>query len=168
VKAKEGLYQIEIKYHVVKKLFNPNVGWEVLVDIDPMERGKGRYNTDAKRKICEDYYNKLVNLGVNIGKHQQYGRVDIFARKGYEETHLVEVEGYSSRQIDQALFSALGQLLLYMNNDFDKIEYGLAIPNTHNWTKYIDKIPFYIREKLRINLYKVDNDGVEVVNYWRR
>lgn len=35
------MYQLEVKRHLVEYQFSPADGWEVTVDVDAMERGRG-------------------------------------------------------------------------------------------------------------------------------
>ena len=54
------------------------------------------------------------------------------ARKPGTETVVIEVEGESSRQKEQAVYSAFGQIVLLMRPDTN-VRYGIAVPDTPSW-----------------------------------
>ena len=68
---------------------------------------------------------------------------------------LVEVEGESGRQREQALYSALGQLLLSMKIWNDQVTYGIAVPDTREWWCQLQKIPLELTKRLRLWRYSV-------------
>ncbi len=138
-------------------------GWDVTLDIDSMERGeKGQHPPDKKARAreCEDW---LRAQRVKIGAHPPYGRVDLVATKEEVGTFVVEVEGDSSRQKEQAMYSALGQLLLSMVNTASSTRYVLAVPDSEQWTRQLEKVPVRVRELLRLQLWVVSEAGVRVV-----
>ena len=71
----------------------------------------------------------------------------------------MEVEGESKRQKEQALYSALGQIVLQMKAHCD-IRYGLAVPDTPAWERQMGKIPGYICDRLSLTLWLVSATGV--------
>ncbi|MDP1780176.1 MAG: hypothetical protein Q8K73_07870, partial [Anaerolineales bacterium] len=104
------MYQLEVKRWLVEYRFPPSEGWKVYVDIDSMERANGGQHKPDKKVHAEDAEKALVVLGVTIGSHPNYGRADIVAEHPKHGIYIVEVEGTSSRQKEQAVYSALGQL----------------------------------------------------------
>ena len=121
------MYQLEVKRYLVEHLFPPTDGWEVTVDVDAMERAKGGCHPPDKQERTRRAEDWLEGEGVRIGAHSHFGRADLVASKPGAATVVVEVEGHSSRQKEQALYSALGQAVLLMKTD-GEIRYGLAVP----------------------------------------
>jgi len=111
------MYQLEVKRFLVEHKFRPNGGWEVVVDVDAMERAKGGKHPPDKRRRAAIAVEWLISAGVSIGKHPTFGRADIVASMPGGETFVIEVEGQSSRQPEQAMYSALGQIVLLMNGE---------------------------------------------------
>jgi hypothetical protein len=68
---------------------------------------------------------------------------------------LVEVEGESGRQREQALYSSLGQLLLSMKIWSDDLAYGIAVPDTREWWRQLAKIPLDLTKRLNLWRYSV-------------
>ncbi|MBU0967891.1 MAG: hypothetical protein KKA54_16075 [Proteobacteria bacterium] len=135
------MYQLEVKHQLVKHLFSPSDGWEVLVDIDAMERAKGpQHKPDKKEKVLAAEL-ALKFLGVDFGSHKEHGRVDIYAAHPEKGVFLIEVEGKSSKQKEQAMYSAIGQIVLMMNTTENDVTYGLAVPDLPEWEHQIQKIP---------------------------
>jgi hypothetical protein len=106
---------------------------------------------------CEAW---LRAQGVKIVAHQLYGRADLVALKEGAGTFVVEVEGDSSRQKEQAMYSALGQVVLSLGDPSPQITYGLAFPDSEQWVRQINKVPVRIRELLRLQLWLVSEAGV--------
>ena len=71
------------------------------------------------------------------------------ARKDGIGTFVAEVEGDSSRQKEQAMYSALGQIVLSMRDSSTEVTYVLAVPDTDKWAVQIRKVPGRIAELLR-------------------
>ncbi len=46
------MYQVEVKRYLIEHRFHPENGWNVTVDLDPMEMGKGGQNPPEKREIA--------------------------------------------------------------------------------------------------------------------
>ena len=153
------MYQLEVKRYLVEHRFPPTDGWEVTVDVDAMERAKGGCHPPDKQERTRRAEDWLEGEGVRIGAHSHFGRADLVDSKPEAATVVVEVEGYSSRQKEQALYSALGQAVLLMKTDGD-IRYGLAVPDTPAWERQLAKIPTYIRERLSLSLWLVGETGV--------
>lgn len=153
------MYQLEVKRWLVKYSFPPTEGWKVTVDIDAMERGVGGQHPPDKRDIvleCEEW---LQQHDVDIVAHSLYGRADLVAEKD-GRTFVIEVEGDASRQREQAMYSALGQIVLSMRNPSPQISYGIAVPDSGQWVNQLKKIPLHVREKLSLNLFLVSKTGV--------
>ena len=155
--------QIEVKYHIIEKLFLPSVGWSVTVDLDPMEMGKGKQNPDGKRALAQTYRKLLENIGVHIGADERFGRADIVARHPEKGCFIIECEGDTRKQKEQAMYSALGQILLIMSAQDAETHYGLAFPNSDEWRKQLSKIPKTVCQKLNLKLYLVSYAKIDVV-----
>ena len=80
--------------------------------------------------------------GVKIVAHQLYGRADLVAVKEGVGTFVVEVEGDSSRQREQAMYSALGQVVLSMRDPSPVISYALAVLDSEQWERQLRKGEF--------------------------
>lgn len=157
------MYQLEVKYHLVKHMFLPANGWHVIVDIDAMERAKGpQHKADKKAKVEAAEYG-LRKLGANVGAHKTYGRVDVFASHPDHGTVLVEVEGVSSKQKEQAMYSAIGQTILMMGRASKDITYALAVPDAPEWERQLAKIPERIKDILNLQCLMVSERGVKWV-----
>ena len=127
-----------------------------------MERAeKGKHPADKKdRASAAEQW--LLSHGVTIGSHPKYGRADLVATKSGGPTYIVEVEGDSSRQKEQALYSALGQTILQMHSE-QGLRYGLALPDTPQWEAQIRKIPVRVKDLLDLTLWLVGRDGVRAI-----
>ena len=139
-------------------------GWDVTVDIDAMERGEAGQHPPEKKSIATDCETWLRDQGVKIGAHPKYGRADLVATKEGLGTFVVEVEGDAARQKDQAMYSALGQIVLSMDELSPAITYGLAVPDTVQWETQLNKIPKGIRDLLNLWLLLVSKTGVRQVS----
>lgn len=158
-----NLYQLEVKYNLVKFLFPPDAGWKVLVDIDAMEQAKGpQHKADKKEKVMVAEY-CLKKMGVNIGSHQLFGRVDVYAEHSEKGNFLIEVEGESSKQKEQALYSSIGQNVLMMRDTIKNTTYGLAVPDHPDWEYQIQKIPERVKKLLNLKCFLVSQVGVRTV-----
>lgn len=156
------MYQLEVKYLLVKHLFPPSDGWDVVVDIDAMERAKGgQHNPDKKAKVTEAE-SRLIELGAVIGAHHKYGRVDVAATHPEKGSFLIEVEGQSSKQKEQAMYSAIGQTILMMDKPNSSI-YGVAVPDLPEWERQVKKIPNRVKNILNLKVYLVSVDGVREI-----
>jgi hypothetical protein len=157
------MYQLEVKYFLIAERFSPRNGWEVIVDIDPMERAKGTQQKAGKKDRAAKAEQALKQLGVRIGTHPKYGRADIVASHPEHGTYLIEVEGESSRQREQAVYSALGQSLFLMDDYSTDITYGIALPDLPEWERQILKIPSRVKEVLRLKCFLVSQKGIREV-----
>jgi hypothetical protein len=110
------MYQLEVKRWLVGYFFPAAEGWDVTVDIDSMERGEAGQHPPEKKAIAAECETWLRDQGVKIVKHPLYGRADLVATKEGRGTFVIEVEGDSSRQKEQAMYSALGQIVLSMRD----------------------------------------------------
>lgn len=156
------MYQLEVKRHLVEKHFPPGEGWSVTVDIDAMERARGEQHPPDKRDRAEAAESALVALGVTIGTTDQFRRADVVARHPQHGTTLVEVEGDSTRQKEQAMYSALGQtVLLVSSEDF---RYAIAVPDELAWEQQLRKIPERVRTVLRLSCLLVSETRVRVLS----
>lgn len=155
------MYQLEVKRWLVEYNFPPSDGWKVTVDIDAMERANGgQHNTDKAERasIAET---ALKEMGVTIGAHPQFGRADIVAEHQEKGLFIVEVEGISSKQKEQAIYSALGQLLLQMKEE--KYKFVLAVPDDESWVRQVNKIPSYAKARLGLSCALVSKSSVRVI-----
>ena len=157
------MYQLEVKRWLVQHRFPPAEGWDVTVDIDAMERGIVGQHPEGKRNIavrCEAW---LRESGVRIVAHPLFGRADLVATREAEGTYIVEVEGESARQREQALYSALGQVVLSMRDPSPTFTYCLAVPDSAKWETQLRKVPETVRGLLRLKLWLVSPEGVRSV-----
>ena len=150
-----SLYQLEVKLGLARFPFQPAAGWRLTMHVDPMERGMGGRHARGKVKRANQALRELRRLGVTIGTHTIFGPVDVVADHSSEPTHLIEVEGESGRQREQALYSSLGQLLLSMKIWNPSVVYGIAVPDTREWWKQLQKIPLELTKRLRLWGYSV-------------
>jgi len=100
----------------------------------------------------------LLALGATIGPHPRFGRADIVASHPDFGLYLVEVEGTSSRQREQAMYSALGQLTLQMDGGPQR--FVLAVPDEPAWERQVLKIPPHCRQNLRLSCILVGETGI--------
>jgi hypothetical protein len=157
------LYQLEVKRWLVAHSFPVAEGWNVTVDIDSMERGVAGQHPPDKKAVASECENWLRNHGVKIDAHPVYGRADLVASKEGVGTFVVEVEGDSSRQKEQAMYSALGQIVLSMDGISQAITYCLAVPDSVQWETQLNKIPKRVRDLLNLDLFLVSKTGVRQV-----
>ena len=161
--TRPAMYQLEVKRYLVEYRFRPTDGWEVTIDLDAMERGQRADSPpDKQERACraEDW---LRTAGARIGTHPEFGRADLVATKPGAATVIVEVEGDSSHQKEQALYSALGQIVVQMRPE-GEIRYGLAVPDTPSWKDQMAKIPAHVRDRLSLTLWLVGETGVRKLN----
>lgn len=144
-------------------MFSPLHDWDVTVDIDAMERAKGPQHKPDKKDRVQHAEKALLELGTRIGVHPRYGRTDVVACHPDHGVFLIEVEGKSSRQKEQSLYSALGQTVLMMVENSDNITYALAVPDQREWEKQILKIPVRIKQILRLKCFLVSKGDVREV-----
>jgi hypothetical protein len=156
------VYQLEVKASLVAAQFPPASNWTVCVDIDSMERCRGGKHPVGKKRRARAAERRLKALGARIQKHPVYGRADIVAEHPRLGTVVVEVEGSSARQREQALYSALGQIVLSMRTRSKHVRYALAVPDQPEWRRQLCKVPPHIASRLRLELLLVSEDGVRV------
>lgn len=154
------MFQIELKLHLVEKLFNPASGWSVTVDIDAMEMAKGGQQPPDKVSVAKKHRKCLYALGVTIGEDGEFGRADIVARHPIFGTYIVEVEGDTRRQKEQAMYSALGQLVVNMKEDTSSFHYMLAVPDDPVWERQLVKIPQHLLALLDLKLLLVGSEAI--------
>jgi len=154
------MYQLEVKASLIAAAFPPSKGWTVRVDIDSMERCNGGTHPAGKPERVAAGEERLRALGVVVGSHPQFGRADVVASHPVHGTVVVEVEGTSSRQREQAMYSALGQSVLIMRPHERHLSYALAVPDDAHWERQLRKIPTHLRERLQLRLYLVSAAGV--------
>jgi hypothetical protein len=154
------MYQLEVKRWLVAYRFPIADGWDVTVDIDAMERGNGGQHPPDKREIAYECESWLREQGAKIVVHELYGRADLVATKEAAGTFVVEVEGDSSRQKEQAMYSALGQAVLSMGDPSPNITYALAVPDSEVWDRQLRKVPSRVKDLLRLKLLLVSSRGV--------
>lgn len=155
------MYQLEVKAALVASQFPKQSGWTVTVDVDAMERCQGGSHPADKRARAEAAFEQLEALGVKLGKkHPVFGRADIVAEHSGGEIVVLEVEGDSARQREQAMYGAIGQLLVSMRHDGPKVSYALAVPDTLSWRKQVEKIPLVVLSKLKLSVFLVGREGI--------
>lgn len=157
------MYQIEVKRKLVEYRFSPSGGWNVTVDLDAMERGIGGQHPEDKRETAERCERWFEAQGIRLGAHPVYERADVVAEHCSKGTFILEVEGKSSRQREQAVYSALGQTLLSMTRFDESIRYGVAVPDLPEWKRQLDKVPAQVRQRLGLYLLLVSGDGVKTL-----
>ncbi len=155
------MYQLEVKRWLVAYRFPPSGGWRVRVDIDAMERAKGGQHKPDKAKRARAAEAALVEMGVTIGVHAEFGRADVVAEHATKGSFIAEVEGTSSRQKEQALYSALGQLVLQMHGREHR--FVVAVPDEASWEDQMRKIPTHARTTLGLSCVLVSERGVREV-----
>ena len=127
------MYQLEVKHYLIERRFSPLRGWDATVDIGAMERAQGPQQKPDKKARMQHAEKSLIGLGAKIGIHPKYGRTDVVASHPDLGIFLIEVEGNSSRQKEQSVYSALGQTVLMMVESSDDITYALAVPDQPEW-----------------------------------
>jgi hypothetical protein len=154
------MYQLEVKRWLVFHKFPAADGWDITIDIDSMERGEKGQHPPDKKEIAAECEAWLRTQGVKIVAHPLYGRADLVAAKEGVGTIVVEVEGDSSKQKEQAMYSALGQVVLSMRDPSPQITYALAVPDSEQWERQLKKVPARIRDLLMLQLWLVSEIGV--------
>ncbi len=155
------MYQLEVKQYLIEHLFHPKDGWEITVDIDAMERAMGPQHPSDKKEKVTKAEQILKQLSVQIGAHRKFGRVDIAAFHNEKGLYLIEVEGKSSKQKEQAMYSALGQTVLMMKDISGNITYAIAVPDHPDWERQIEKIPKSVRKLLNLKCFLVSQQGIK-------
>lgn len=157
------MYQLEIKAKLAASMFPRSAGWSVTMDVDAMERAHGGSHSLGKRERVRAAEARVKELGVTLGAHPKFGRADVVAEHPTHGTVVVEVEGESSRQREQAMYSALGQLVLLMHDLEDSTSYAIAVPDSPDWERQLAKVPSAVAQKLRLRLYLVSESGTREV-----
>ena len=122
-----------------------------------MERAKGGQHKPEKAERARVAEAALLNMGVTIGAHPEFGRAVVVAEHSKHGLFVVEAEGNSSRQREQAMYSALGQLVLQMQGT--KHGFVLAVPDEPSWEKQLLKIPLHARATLGLTCVLVSAQG---------
>lgn len=155
------MYQLEVKAALIAQKFRPGDGWSVTVDVDAMERAIGGTHPDDKLSRASAAYARLEALKVVLGtKHALYNRADIVAKHDLYGTFVVEVEGSSARQREQAMYAAIGQLLVAMRHDSTSVSYAIAVPEEPEWRRQIEKLPLQVLAKLKLRVFLVNAESV--------
>lgn len=154
------MHQIEVKRRLVEHAFRPSDGWEVTVDIDAMERANGGKHPEGKREIAYECEMAMLDMGARITAHPVHGRADMVAARQGSPTFVVEVEGDTSKQREQAMYSALGQLLLSMRSPEPNTRYVLAVPDAPEWVRQAAKIPTHVKRVLGLSVAFVSQTSV--------
>jgi len=157
------MYQLEVKHQLIRHLFPPSEGWEVVVDVDAMEKAKGPQHKSDKKEKATKAEAALVALGVRFGTHKQHGRVDVAASHPEKGNYLIEVEGQSSKQKEQAMYSAIGQTVLMMGSNVNGVTYALAVPDLPEWERQMRKIPLRVKNLLHLKCFLVSSEGVREI-----
>jgi len=151
------MYQLEVKRWLVQFRFPPSAGWQVTVDIDSMERANGGKHTEGKAERAQEAETALRSLGARIGAHPKFGRADVVAEHADHGLWLVEVEGQSSRQREQAVYSAIGQLVLQIQGN--QFHLAVAVPDEPAWERQLAKVPKHARTLLGLTCLLVSSTG---------
>ena len=133
------------------------------VDLDAMELGKGGQHPEGKNQIAEAHLQWFIGQGITIGKHSEFGRADVVAEHEVRGRHVIEAEGDTSRQKEQALYSALGQIIVQMRKRDNGLTFGLAMPDSEKWEHQLLKIPKHICDTLGLNLYLVSEKHIQKI-----
>lgn len=157
------MFQLEVKRWVMEHRFSPKNGWKLTVDIDAMERANGGNHPAGKREIAEECERALRDAGAKIVPHPVHGRADMVAEKAGEPTFVIEVEGDSSKQREQAMYSALGQLVRSMGDIDNGTRFMLAVPDSKEWERQIAKIPGRVKHLLKMETALVSDHGIRIV-----
>jgi hypothetical protein len=156
------MYQLQVKAVVVATQFPQADGWRVTVDIDAMERGLGGQSVE-KQEAAQFFEKQLRERGVTFGAHPTFRRADIVAEHPTRGIMVVEVEGRSSRQREQAVYSALGQTLLLMRRFDASIGYAIAVPDSEDWVRQLRKVPGVVTSRLNLKLWAVSEQAVREI-----
>lgn len=152
--------QIEVKQKLAELRFPPAGGWRLSVHLDGMERCSGENHPVRRREAANRCIGWFDTNGVMIRGDEQLGKADFVARHDNGDFYLIEVEGDSSRQPDQAMYSALGQLLIrrYLAPD---ARIGIAVPDSEKWRRQLGRLPAKLLEDLGLHLFFVGEDSVQ-------
>ncbi|RZB30099.1 MAG: hypothetical protein SRB1_02379 [Desulfobacteraceae bacterium Eth-SRB1] len=154
------MYQLEVKKYLIENMFHPKNGWNVLVDIDAMEKGKGNQQKPEKIERAKIAEKGIIGLGAKIGTHPIYGRVDVVASHPKYGVYIIEAEGKSSKQKDLAIYSALGQVIRQMERNESNLTFAIAVPDQKKWEFQISKIPNRVKDILKMECFLVSEHGV--------
>lgn len=155
------MHQLEVKRWLVHHCFPPHAGWRVCVHVDAMERAHGGAHPEGKAERVQLAEIELAALGVTIGLHPKFAPADIVAEHTEFGTVIAEVEGNTGKQKGQALYSALGQLVMQMRGDGQR--FLLAFPDQPEWLKQANRVTEYARTKLDLSCVLVSANGVRDV-----
>ena len=153
------LYELEVKRYLVEYLFPPTEGWEVTIDVDPMEKDSGGQHSADKKERASRATDWLKEAGVRFGAHPDFGRADLVAAHPRKRTVVLEVKGEATIQKGTAVQQAFGQLAQRMRADRD-VRYGIAVPDARSWESQLRKFPPEVSDLLSVNLWLVDKTGV--------
>lgn len=151
------MYQIEVKRLLVQHAFDPCEGWEVTIHLDSMELAIGGSHRHDKHGIAADCKKWLSDKNVSLTAHDIYGPADLVATHADHGTFVIEVEGDSTRQSEQAMYSALGQVILSMGKLPIGVFFGIAFPDSPTWERQVQKIPREVYQRLNLKAYLVSN-----------
>ncbi len=139
----------------------PADGWAVVVNFDVQERGKGNRPSLEKQATYAAVQDALLSDGATIGRDRDYATADLVARHARKrELWIVEVEGHSTGQPGDKVYSAVGQLLTRMRAG-SGAKYGLAVHAELRTTAL--KIPTQVRKLLDITIFVVAADRIEEI-----
>ena len=131
----------------------------VTVDLDARELGKGAQDNPEKREIAATHRSWMEENGITISPHPEHGRVDIVAHHPIHGKWLIECEGDTTKQREQAMYSSLGQLLLLMAEPGS--HYALAVPQSPHWSRQAAKIPKRVRDALALKVFLVTAENIK-------
>lgn len=154
------MYKLEIKAVLISAKFLPANGWDVCVNIDGSERGL----RDPKKLARVEPAERIIRSAkVRVGRHSVFGAKDIVAEHPQLGTVVLKAIGISSRQPEQELYSALGQLILSMDQQNGTVTYVVAAPDESEWVEWMMRVPRPLRQALHLELWAVSDGGFRVI-----
>ena len=156
------MYEIEVKKHLVHRLFPRAGGWTVTVHLDGSELGTAGCQSREKQVIAAALRNELIQEGVTVGVHPYFGAVDLVAEKQGTTPVIVEVKGDTNGQPEVQLYSALGQLILSMDAPPSERRYAIAMPDSPIWEAQFEKIPRRVPLALGFEMWLVGDGGARL------
>jgi hypothetical protein len=157
------MFQLEVKRWLMEHRFPPCEGWNLTVDIDAMERANGGHHPAEKKETAAVAEAALRSAGAQIVAHPVHGRADMVATKPGSPTFVIEVEGDSTRQKEQAMYSALGQLVISMGSADENTKFLLAVPDSKEWERQLFKIPARVKQQLGLETVLVSESGIRYI-----
>ena len=154
------MYKLEIKAALISAKFLPGNGWAVCVNIDGSEKGLKDANKRARVEPAERI---IRSAKVRIGRHSVFGAKDIVAEHPQLGTIVLKAIGLSRKQPEQELYSALGQLILSMDQLNGSVIYVVAAPDEPEWVEWMTRVPLALRQALHLELWAISDGGSRVI-----